>query len=126
MYNGWLLSDRDRTSLLTRFEPRFPDIIAHHTTRSMGGDSIPDMVVAKIVGYAVDPAGIECLVVELDGSTTRPDDKTFHITWSIDRAAGFKPMHSNKLLVGGFDSIDPIPVNMRPFRTNAAGDYLFT
>ena len=36
-----------------------------------------------MVGRADDGSSLECLVVELDGITDRPDGSTYHITWSL-------------------------------------------
>lgn len=119
MYNGWLLSEDDREKLLAIFVPKFPEVIAHHVTLSFGKDFIPDPVTAQIVGYACNPDGVECFVVTLDGTSERPNGGTFHITWSIDRAAGFKPVHSNNLLIEGFEKIEPIDIMLTPF---AKGD----
>lgn len=36
-----------------------------------------------MVGRADDDAGVEALVVAIDGETMRPDGGRFHITWSL-------------------------------------------
>lgn len=114
-YNGWRLTEQSKSILLDRFAPRFPDVIAHHVTLKRGNQFCPIAVTARIVGYAVNDAGVEALVAEIDGQTERPDGKTYHITWSIDREAGFKPVSSNALLVEGYAPIDPIEIEVEPF-----------
>jgi hypothetical protein len=73
---------------------------------------LPEASSFTVVGYAYDEAGIEALVVEVDGSVVRPDGKTFHITWSLDREAGFKPVKSNDLIASkGYRKISN-PINI--------------
>ena len=36
-----------------------------------------------MIGRADDGESLECLVVEIDGTTDRPDGSTYHITWSL-------------------------------------------
>ena len=49
-----------------------------------------------MVGRADDGHGLECLVVEIDGATHRPDGSTYHITWSL--GPGRRARESNELL----------------------------
>jgi hypothetical protein len=91
---GWKLDLRDRSALLQRFRPVYPDVDADHVT--LRGHTRPDeppppQVSAAVVGRADDGSGLECLVVAIDGATERPDGSTYHITWSLDAAAGRKP-----------------------------------
>ncbi len=51
---------------------------------------------ARIVGRADDGRSLECLVVEIDGSSDRPDGSTYHITWSL--GADRKARESNDVL----------------------------
>jgi hypothetical protein len=100
-YQAFELSNADRSKLAQVFPPKFPEFIGHHITYKRGAKSdqpLPEASTFKVVGYACDPDGVEALVVTVDGTTTRPDGKTFHITWSIDREAGFKPVSSNDLI----------------------------
>ena len=56
---------------------------------------------------------IECLVVEIDGSSARPDGRTYHITLSLDREAGAKPVHSNDLLKRqGWEPTPPLEIEV--------------
>jgi hypothetical protein len=54
---------------------------------------------------------VEALVVELNGSTKRPDGNTYHITWSL--AEGRKPVESN-IYVGRASSVTPISITVIP------------
>ena len=36
-----------------------------------------------MVGVADDGAGVQALVVEIGGTTRRPDGSIYHITWSL-------------------------------------------
>lgn len=95
------LDDASRTNLARQFPPKFSEFIGSHITynfKACETDPMPDAKSFAVVGYACDPAGIEALIVEVDGSTHRPDGDTYHCTWSLDRAAGFKPVNSNNLI----------------------------
>lgn len=108
------ISDSSRALLAQSFPPKFPEFIGHHITygmRKKGDDSLPQADTFKVVGYGIDPQGLEALVVEVDGTINRPDGKIFHITWSLDRGAGFKPVNSNDLLQGNWKKI-PSPINI--------------
>lgn len=113
-YNGWKISDNHREWLLDMFPPKHPDVIAHHVTNNLT-DMIPDAAKIRIIGYAANH-GVECFIVEVNGNPIRPDGKIYHITWSIDRAQGFKPVHSNDLIKDGFTSINPIEIDTIPFK----------
>ena len=77
---------------------------------------LPKKPLAQIVGRADDDESLECLVVELDGTTDRPDGSTYHITWSL--GPGRRAIESNDLLRDrGWQPIDaPIPVEVEPAR----------
>jgi hypothetical protein len=116
MVTGWKLLPKDRERLLNRFPPKYADVIADHVTLRAGGTSLPPKPQAKVVGRADDGESLECLVVELDGTTDRPDGSTYHITWSL--GAGRKPIESNDVLrEHGWQKIsDPIPIDLQPAR----------
>jgi hypothetical protein len=84
---GWKLPKDERDNLLARFPPKYQNVVADHVTLRVGATPEtplprqPDE--ARIVGRADDGTSLECLVVELDGSTDRPDGSTYHITWSM-------------------------------------------
>lgn len=114
-YQAFEISDSSRSQLARIFPPKFPEFIGHHITYKIGVKSdqpLPEAESFTVIGYACDDDGIEALVVEVDGTSTRPDGKTFHITWSLDRSAGFKPVNSNDLIAAhGYDKISN-PINI--------------
>jgi hypothetical protein len=116
---GWKLSRDEREQLLQRFPPRYAEVIADHVTLRVGASAktpLPRKPQARIVGRADDGDSLECLVVELDGTTDRPDGSTYHITWSL--GPGRKARESNDVLRDlGWRPIDaPVPVVLEPAR----------
>ena len=116
---GWKLPRDEREQLLQRFPPRYSDVIADHVTLRVGASAqtpLPRKPEARIVGRADDGESLECLVVELDGTTDRPDGSTYHITWSL--GPGRKARESNDVLRDlGWRPIDAaIPVELEPAR----------
>jgi hypothetical protein len=107
-YTGWELDPVSRARLLAEFPPQFPDVLAHHVTHRFGvtqEDGMPpEGAQLQVVGYAVDKefeeseASLECLVVAVNGNEKRPDGRVYHITWSLDRSRGRKPVDSNRVL----------------------------
>ena len=109
------LSERER--LLERFSrPHMPNVIADHVTLCVGGTALPPRPVARVVGRADDGDSLECLVVELDGTTDRPDGSTYHITWSL--GPNREAIESNDVLRdGGWEKLaTPIPIELEPAR----------
>lgn len=107
-YVAFNLSDAAHAMLLDRHPAKFPMIVAHHVTFAFGVDEsfeLPQDAEVKVVGYACDDK-IECVVVEVNGSTQRPSDgKLFHITISHTKDA--KPVQSNDLLRDqGYESVE--------------------
>ena len=116
---GWKLSVDERERLLRRFPPKYEDVIADHVTLHVGATPetpLPPKPEARIVGRCDDGRSLECLVVELDGTTDRPDGSTYHITWSL--GPGRAARESNDVLRDqGWDRIDaPIPVELEAAR----------
>ena len=116
---GWKLPRDERERLLERFPPRYDRVIADHVTLRVGATPetpLPRKPEARIVGRADDGDSLECLVVELDGSTDRPDGSTYHITWSL--GPGGEARESIVVLRDrGWEHIDaPIPVELEPAR----------
>jgi hypothetical protein len=116
---GWKLPPDERSALLERFPPRYENVIADHVTLRVGATpetSLPRKPKARIIGRADDGNSLECLVVELDGTTDRPDGSTYHITWSL--GAGRKARESNDVLRDlGWERLSiPIPVELEPAR----------
>jgi hypothetical protein len=112
--SGWKLRGEQRERLLEQFPPKYSQVIADHVTLRVGVAALPPKSDARIVGRADDGDSLECLVVEVDGTTDRPDGSTYHITWSL--GPGRKPIESNALLKDvGWEPIDaPVPVELEP------------
>jgi len=115
---GWKLPSDERDMLLQRFPPKYQKVVADHVTLRVGATKdtrLPRRPAARIVGRA-DDGSLECLAVELDGTTDRPDGSTYHITWSL--GPGREARESNDVLRDqGFERIDaPIPVELEPAR----------
>jgi len=113
-YQAFELSSESRSKLAAQFPPKFPEFIGHHITYKTGVKSdvpLPEASTFTVVGYAVDEEGIEALVVEVDGSSVREDGRTYHITWSLDRSKGFKPVKSNDLLKNGYQTVPSINIS---------------
>jgi hypothetical protein len=115
-FTGWLVEPEHRAALLEKFPPRYATIVAHHVTLKFGDATAepPAGVSAEIVGQADDGAGVQAMVVRIDGAISRPDGGTFHITWSLDpgREAG----ESNDVIAArGWTPIEPAtPVRLTP------------
>lgn len=116
MYSCWKLTENSRIKLSKLFEQKNPDFIGHHITYMFGPKSeLPPDAEIYVVGECSIP-GIQALVVDVNGTIVRPDGSIYHITWSLDKSKGFKPVDSNKAIMEhGFDhlnneiQIDTIP-----------------
>jgi hypothetical protein len=111
---GWKLEREDRERLLERFPPKYENAVADHVTLGVGATSETPLPrqpqSARIVGHADDGRGVECMVVELDGSSDRPDGSTYHITWSLGPTR--RARESNDVLRGkGWEPL-PAPINI--------------
>lgn len=117
---GWKVPRDERDVLLQRFPPKYEHAIADHVTLRTGTSAATPLPspprAARIVGRADDGHGLECLVVEIDGTTDRPDGSTYHITWSLGPTR--KARESNDLLRDrGWDAIPaPIDLTLEPAR----------
>lgn len=116
---GWKLPKSDRGRLLERFPAKYENVIADHVTLRTGATTqtpLPSRPDAQVVGRSDDGQGLECLVVEIDGTTDRPDGSTYHITWSL--GPGRKARESNDVLRDrGWEAMDgPIPIELEPAR----------
>jgi hypothetical protein len=116
--SGWkLLRDGERERLLDLFPPKYERTVADHVTLSAGAPENsppPPDVDARIVGHADDGKSLECMVVQINGSTDRPDGSTYHITWSL--GLGRKAKESNDVLRDdGWRRLDKaIPIRLQP------------
>ena len=116
---GWAVDGEQRKELLLQFPPKFPNVVADHVTlaaRVARGSELPGEVTGEIVGRIDDGAGVEALVVAIDGRTDRPDGSTYHITWSL--GPGRRAKESNEVIARlGWQPLElPMPVRLIPAR----------
>jgi hypothetical protein len=115
---GWKLDTGQRNELLQQFPPAYPNVVADHVTlrRATEDEPLPEEAEAEIVGRADDRAGVEAMVVRLNGTTDRPDGSTYHITWSLAEGRGAR--ESNDVIAAlGWTELDlPMPVILTPSR----------
>lgn len=116
-YVGWELPKDQRDYLMRVFMPRFSDIRAHHVTLAYG---VPESALLPIDKTGVIVAevfneGVQALVIEIAGTTVRPDGSHYHITWSLDKQNNFESKMSNTLLKErGFVKAYRIPIQLTP------------
>lgn len=117
-YLAYTLSAGSRNDLLHHFKPKYPEVICQHITYKFPAKSTDELPPAaheaRVVGYEDSGDGIEAVVVDINGSTKRPDGKLFHITLSLDRSKGKKPFHSNELVNKKFLHVSPITLYLTP------------
>jgi len=117
-YSAYLISAESRAVILSRFPPKFGDVICHHVTERFGVPKsrkfLPQPAQIVVVGYACD-VSLEALVVTVNGMTTRPDGMVYHITLSLERSKGRKPVESNHLIASaGWSNAEPLPIEAIP------------
>jgi hypothetical protein len=115
-YTGWLLDPGDRATLLARFPPAYPEVVAHHVTQKFGDARAapPRETAGEVIGVADDGQGVQALVVRIGGTTARPDGSTYHVTWSL--GPGRQARESNEVIarLGYAELPAPIPVKLQP------------
>jgi len=117
LYTGYELTEQSRRKLLERFPPKYSTVLGHHITLQfavpVGSEepSAPQSV--KVVGYANDGEKIEGLLCQVDGKLERSDGKYFHITWSLDKSKGAKPVDTNNILKKA-SLVVPIEIDVTP------------
>lgn len=114
-YTCWLIDEADRNSLLARFPPEYEQVITHHITHAYKvpkNTPLPTATSGIVVGEIIDD-GVQSLVVEIDGTTTRFDGETFHITVSI--ADNRYPENAKTLVRRGWYPVEPpIMISLTP------------
>jgi hypothetical protein len=115
------LTPSSRNTVLQRFPPKFPRVVAKHCTYFYGGESeytsikelpsTPKINKLRVVGYAEDEY-LETLVCEVEGQVRSPDKRIYHITLSLDPKHR-ETHHSNDLLRKGWTKIDPFTVSVQ-------------
>lgn len=95
---GWKLDIDQRNALLERFPPAYPDVVCDHVTLKFeqGRAFEPTDTQGEIIGFANDRQGVQAAVVEIAGSSARPDGGVYHITWSL--APGHSARESNDVI----------------------------
>jgi len=115
-YTGWKLPEAERQRLLGRFAPAYATLKADHITHSFGvrqGHPLPRETEGRVVGVADDGQGVQALVVEIGGTTGRPDGSTFHVTWSL--GPGRTAKESNQVIARqGWTAVEPVAVALKP------------
>ena len=114
---GWKLDPAERAELLLQFPARYAREVADHVTlrsRVAAGAGLPPESVGVIVGRCDDESGVEAMVVQVDGTTQRPDGGTYHVTWSLGE--GREARESNDAIgARGWAPVDPpVPLTLRP------------
>lgn len=117
-HTAYVLSPESRAAILQRFPPKFSDVICHHVTERFGVPESKKFMPAPaeiiVVGYACD-ASLEALVVTVNGATARPDGMVYHITLSLERSEGRKPVDSNRLIASaGWGTVSPLTIDVLP------------
>lgn len=115
-YTGWKLPEAERVWLLVRFPQVYASLKADHVTHTFGvrpGHRLPRETDGRIIGVADDGRGVQALVVEIGGTTDRPDGSTFHITWSL--GPGRAARESNDVIARqGWTPVEPVPIALVP------------
>ena len=122
VYRAYPLTDGDRQSLLVRFSPTHPVVIADHVS----AQALSTMHLVKegpakgyIIGYA-DHEGIQSLIVSVNEIELTGDDTPFHITWSSEPSAKTKET-GDIVKRNGFTRLaEPIPLNLSAGPTQSA------
>jgi hypothetical protein len=116
---GWKLDPDQRAELLSQFPPRYREVVADHVTLRIGAAPdapLPEPARVEMIGRADDGAGVEAMVVRLNGTTDRPDGSTFHITWSLEDGRRAKESKDVIAAHGWTDFDLPMPVLLTPAR----------
>jgi len=116
-YNGYLLTERGRSHLLAHVDPVHADVIAHHVTHEYGVyESLPPETHTARATAVASNDKVQAVIVKINGSTARADGSFYHVTVSIDRAAGAKPVDSNALIKDSrnWTAIEPFDIEVEP------------
>lgn len=101
-YQAYLVPRRVIDTLAVGFPPRFSKFNPHHVTITYGvtqQEPLPQgMAQIEVVGYASDRKGLETFICKVNGTETRPDGLTYHITWSYDPKQGYEPKHATDII----------------------------
>jgi hypothetical protein len=116
---GWKLDRAQRDELLSRFPSIYREAVADHVTLRSEVDkdsALPAETSGVIVGRSDDGRGVEAMVVQIGGTSDRPDGGTYHITWSL--ADGRTAHESNDVIAAcGWAPLDSlVAIHLEPQR----------
>jgi len=101
-YYAYEVPEAVRERLAQIIPPKNPEWIGHHITTEFNVPYNPDndglTGKVKVWAYAYED-GLDAFAVNVNGDSKRYDGKQLHITWSLDRSKGKKPVDSNALMV---------------------------
>src|SRR3546814_21187820 len=109
---GWKIDPEERDRLLARFPPRYERRVADHVTLRFGSDAntpLPAETEARLVGEAVDDAGVQALVVEIGGTSARGVGSHFHTPWSLGGDREAQESKHVTAAVGSPAALPPLP-----------------
>jgi len=101
MYTAYQLTDDTVNKLKSHFNIKYADFIGHHITVKFGvthNEQLPMFTDDIFVIGEACHDNVQALLVSINGNTNRPSGGVYHITWSIDRSKGKKPVDSNKII----------------------------
>lgn len=118
-YNGWKVSESDRARLKEAIPPKFERWVGHHVTDKYGvrdTDPLPAVPTNAFVVGVVEEPGVQALVIEIDGTTQRDDEYTFHLTWSLDLdKRSVEAKHATQYWpTAGVALVEPIEITLEP------------
>jgi hypothetical protein len=104
-YVAFVLDEESRSRLLKTLTPEFPDVICHHITLEFGVNPLRlPVIIEEMASPIVNIRGVargdnvEALIVSINNNSIRSDGGFYHITHSLDRSKGAKPVHSNDVV----------------------------
>ena len=107
-YVSYNLTETARAALLAKFPPKY-NVVCHHVTVQPNVDEthpLPPLAVLEVVGYTSDGAGLEALIVTVDGKLERGCGSIYHITHSL--VNGRSKVESNTVIEQyGWTPVDP-------------------
>jgi hypothetical protein len=112
-YSSYIITSNSRATLKKEIPFLHSRPVGHHITYKYPDFSNPPPTKSvKVIGVAQDDQA-QALIVEIDGSTERPDKGTFHITWSLKHVP---PVYSNTLIrESGWKPLEePIEIQVVP------------
>ena len=116
-YTGFSIRKQARSRLLNGIPPIHPVTVAHHVTYKYGVpyQLPPEFTTAKVIAHVANDR-VQAAIVEIGGTTQRPDGGTFHITISLDKEAGAKSHESNDLIAdrSRWRKIEPFEIDVHP------------